>query len=667
MENKTTEFILKAKKLHGDMYDYSNVIYIDAHKKVVIVCRTHGKFEQSPNGHLVKDKKNGGGRGCVKCGRIKGALKTRKNTDQFIIDAQKIHGNKYNYSKVDYKTSKENVTIICPKDDHGPFQQQPLNHLGGKGCSKCSGVYKPNTDEFIQKAKEIHGENTYDYSLVNYVDCKTHVVIICPKEGHGPFEQAPSNHYIHGCSKCGYKRLSEYKTSTTDEFIQKAKEIHGDTYDYSMVDYKDSQTKVTIVCKIIGHGPFEQAPNSHIQGAGCAKCSGVYKHNTDEFIQKAKEKHGDIYDYSMVDYTGCKDYVTIICPKEGHGAFQQTPDSHINNKAGCQICSNQRTALRMSDTQEDFLRKAVEVHGNKFDYSKVHYIDSQTYVTIICQEEGHGEFPQVPSSHLQGTGCIKCSGTYQSNTDEFIQKAKKIHGEDTYDYSKVDYINCHTSVIIGCREHGNFEQAASGHLSGKGCYICGGHAPLTLEIAIKRFQEKHGDKYDYSKCEYVNCSTNMTIICRKHGEFQQAYDNHSRGQGCPSCVWKTEGKLYDTLKSKYPTIQRQFKADWCKNKTYLPFDLCIEEDKTIIELDGGQHFIQVSNWSSPEHQFQNDIYKQNCANENGYSVIRLLQEDVLYDRYDWCKKIDDAIEEIKNSDEPKNIYLCENNEYYRYK
>ena len=237
-----------------------------------------------------------------------------------------------------------------------------------------------------------------------------------------------------------------------------------------MVDYKDSQTKVTIVCKIIGHGPFEQAPNSHIQGAGCAKCSGVYKHNTDEFIQKAKEKHGDIYDYSMVDYTGCKDYVTIICAKDGHGPFEQTPDSHINNIAGC-----------------------------------------------------------------------------------------------------------------------------------------------------------------------------------------------------PSCVWKTEGKLYGTLKSKYPTIQRQFKADWCKNKTHLPFDFCIEANKTIFELDGGQHFTQVSNWTSPEEQFQNDIYKQNCANENGYSVIRLLQQDVLYDRYDWCKKIDDAIEEIKNSDEPKNIYLCENNEYYRYK
>ena len=664
MDAKTTEFILKAKKLHGDIYDYSKVVYIDAHTKVVIGCQTHGDFPQSPNGHLVKDVKNGGGRGCKKCGLVKSGLARRKNKEHFVNEAVKVHGDAYDYSKVIYVTSTDNVIIICPKEGHGEFLQKPCNHLQGKKCSKCSGCYQPNTDEFIQKAKNIHGENTYDYSLVNYVDCKTPVVIICPKDGHGPFEQAPSNHYIHGCSKCGYKRLSEYKTSTTDEFIQKAKEKHCDKYDYTNALYTRSDEEVTICCKI--HGLFPQIASVHLSGGGCSKCGGCYKRNTDEFIQQAVTLHCGIYDYSMVDYTGCKDYVTIICPKEGHGPFQQTPDSHINNKAGCQMCSNERTSLRMSDTQEDFLRKAVQVHGNTFDYSKVHYVDSQTYVTIICQEEGHGEFPQVPSSHLQGVGCIKCSGTYQSNTDEFIQKSIKKHGYK-YDYSKVDYINCHTPVIIGCEYHGYFEQVASGHLSGRGCDICGGTASLTTEIAIVRFQEQHGDIYDYSKCEYVNCSTNMTIICRKHGEFQQTYDNHSRGAGCPSCRWKTEGKLYDTLKSKYPTIQRQFKADWCKNKTYLPFDFCIPELKALFELDGGQHFIQVSNWASPEEQFQNDIYKQKCANENGYSVIRLLQEDVLYDRYDWCKKVDDAIEEIKNSDEPKNIYLCENNEYYRYK
>jgi very-short-patch-repair endonuclease len=130
------------------------------------------------------------------------------------------------------------------------------------------------------------------------------------------------------------------------------------------------------------------------------------------------------------------------------------------------------------------------------------------------------------------------------------------------------------------------------------------------------------------------------------------------------CFNKTEAKLYEILLPLYCTLITQFTPEWIKPKRY---DFCIPELKTIIELDGRQHFQQVSNWPSPEVQFQNDKYKQKCAKENGYSVIRLLQEDVLYDRNDWCKKVDDAIEEIKNSDEPKNIYLCENNEYYRYK
>jgi very-short-patch-repair endonuclease len=116
----------------------------------------------------------------------------------------------------------------------------------------------------------------------------------------------------------------------------------------------------------------------------------------------------------------------------------------------------------------------------------------------------------------------------------------------------------------------------------------------------------------------------------------------------------------------YPTLQTQFKEEWCKKIKKLPYDFCIPEYKTIIELDGPQHFHQVSNWSSAEDQFENDKYKEECANENGYSVIRLLQEDVFYDTYDWVKELCDSIKEIKASDEITNIYLCKNDEYDKY-
>jgi len=126
---------------------------------------------------------------------------------------------------------------------------------------------------------------------------------------------------------------------------------------------------------------------------------------------------------------------------------------------------------------------------------------------------------------------------------------------------------------------------------------------------------------------------------------------------------KTEGKFYKFMKEIYPNVIHQFKVDFCKNKKHLPYDFCIPEYKIIIELDGPQHFRQISNWSTPEDQFKNDKFKEECANNNGYSVIRLLQEDVMNDTYYWVKELCDAIEEIKSNNEITNIYLSKNNEY----
>jgi very-short-patch-repair endonuclease len=118
----------------------------------------------------------------------------------------------------------------------------------------------------------------------------------------------------------------------------------------------------------------------------------------------------------------------------------------------------------------------------------------------------------------------------------------------------------------------------------------------------------------------------------------------------------------------YPSITPQFKQEWCKNKKCLPYDFCIPELNIIIELDGEQHFKQVSNWKSPEDTFAIDKYKEQCANDNHYSMIRLLQEDVWNDRYDWCKELCDAIESIQScgGETVTNKYLCKNNEYCQY-
>ena len=249
-------------------------------------------------------------------------------TEEFIKKAKAVHGNKYDYSLVDYKDNKTKVKIICP--EHGIFWQLTSNHLRGRGCSKCNvNKHKLITGEFIKKASKIHN-NRYDYSLVDYINNSTKIKIICPE--HGIFEQTPNNHYTHGCFKCS----TTYKL-TTKEFIKKAKLKHNNKYNYSLIDYEDSKTKVKIICP--EHGIFEQQPYAHLNGQGCKICSGKYKYSNSEFIKKVKLKHNNKYDYSLTNYINNKTKIKIICPK--HGLFEQNPKSHLQGK-GCFKCNESK-------------------------------------------------------------------------------------------------------------------------------------------------------------------------------------------------------------------------------------------------------------------------------------------------------------------------------------
>jgi len=153
-----------------------------------------------------------------------------------------------------------------------------------------------------------------------------------------------------------------------------------------------------------------------------------------------------------------------------------------------------------------------------------------------------------------------------------------------------------------------------------------------------------------------------------NGEFECPISGVT-GKGnrwCSLCVNKTETFFYDFIKELYPSVIRQFKVNWCKNINFLPFDFCIPELKIIIEVDGIQHFKQVSNWASPEEAFKKDIYKQKSANENNYSMIRILQMDIYYNKYDWKKEIVEKIEYLKTVDAVQNIYMCKKNEYEKF-
>jgi len=190
-----------------------------------------------------------------------------------------------------------------------------------------------------------------------------------------------------------------------EEFIEKAKKVHGDKYVYNLVDYKHSKQKVKIVCK--KHGVFEQRPGDHLKGCGCIICGGKFKLNNNLFIKKSRKIHNNKYDYSLVQYINNKIKVKIICPI--HGVFEQVPMSHLKGN-GCWDCRNEHISEKYRDSLEIFIQKAKKVHGDKYDYSLVEYINNKTNVKIICNK-CKKIFKQSPNNHISisnKNGCPRC-------------------------------------------------------------------------------------------------------------------------------------------------------------------------------------------------------------------------------------------------------------------
>ena len=192
-----------------------------------------------------------------------------------------------------------------------------------------------------------------------------------------------------------YWRYQMPKKLTTEEFIKKSKKIHGDRYDYSLVEYKNTHTKVKIICN--EHGEYIQKPYKHIYGQGCPYCVGKNK-TTDQFIKECVGVHGDLYDYSLVDYTGMFSNIIVVCGT--HGRFEQIAHNHVNGH-GCGVCSG-----TIKKTTELFITDAQQIHGDKYDYSLVDYQTAKTKVKIICKS--HGVYETTPNTHLNGRECPNC-------------------------------------------------------------------------------------------------------------------------------------------------------------------------------------------------------------------------------------------------------------------
>jgi hypothetical protein len=265
MEYNTEWFIEECKKVHGDKYDYSKVVYTKANNKVIIICKKHGEFEQRAMGHKL-------GKECVRCGIEKQVLSFKIRFEEFLERSKNKYNDKFNYNKESFIDMSSKMKIIC--SIHGEIEMTPTLHLTSKtGCSKCRyiSLAKSKTktlEKFLEEAIEKHGDK-YNYSKIKeYINCHKKMTIICPK--HGDFQQTAEKHLYGGCRKCADDLHASKSRKTNEKFIEEAKKVWGDLYDYSEINYQNTHTKIKILCKI--HGLFEKSPNDHLYGQGCQKC-----------------------------------------------------------------------------------------------------------------------------------------------------------------------------------------------------------------------------------------------------------------------------------------------------------------------------------------------------------------------------------------------------------
>jgi hypothetical protein len=310
-------------------------------------------------------------------------------------------------------------------------------------------------------------------------------------------------------------------------------------------------------------------------------------------------------------------------------------------------------------TTKQFVEEAKKIHGNKYDYSKVEYINKRTKVCIICPI--HGEFWQRPNDHLKGCGCYECGRKNctgkKVDTNSFINEAKKIHG-NKYDYSKTKYINSKTKVCIICPEHGEFWQIPSAHTSGQGCPKCKtykiGKNKYNTEIFINLSKKIHGNKYDYSKTKYINSKTKVCIICPEHGEFWQEASRHLMGDNCPKCK---NSSLENSIIKLLSSNNIKF-INGC-NKTVLPWierqhlDFYLPDYNVAIECQGLQHFKKIDFFGGESNFIElrkRDINKLKKCKEHNIKLLYYTEdnyEEFLGEKL--FKNTDDLLKEIRST------------------
>jgi hypothetical protein len=412
----TESFIEKSISIYGiGKYDYSKVSYNGVNKKVSVICKSHGEFLQIAYRHLKHE-------GCKQCHYLSRAgvplIKFNAlNQDDVIIKFNSTHNGNYIYDKVIYKNLSSKVEIICR--EHGSFFQLPINHLKGSGCAVCGrkknrSNIKYTNEQIINKFKNNHGD-TYDYSLVSYVNSDTKVRIICRQ--HGIFSIEPNRHLEfnrgQGCPNCAILKSKMVLSRTTEQFIEQSQFLYDDSFTYENTVYNNSYSKLEINCNT--HGKILITPISHFSSLkGCKACSPI-KFTIEDFLVKVNIIFGDTYSFENLSFKRMSDKIKIICHK--HGEFTKTVEGFLSG-SGCQVCSatisNKEFFWLISlNVPKHFHHKSLKIDGKRFNLDALD-IDNK----IIWEFYGdffHGA-PEKFHGNEINTLCKKSFGSLYAKT-----------------------------------------------------------------------------------------------------------------------------------------------------------------------------------------------------------------------------------------------------------
>lgn len=336
---------------------------------------------------------------------------------------------------------------------------------------------------------------------------------------------------------------------------------------------------------------------------------------TEQFITKVESKYPNRFTFEKTVYLGKEKHLTITC--KTHGDLHITPDQFRWNKEGCPSCTKE---IPRNRDKQKYIDRANEIHGSYYDYSRVVYVNSSEKVEIGCP--AHGSFFQSLYDHaVRATKCPECSFIQRTkDNDYFKQKAEEVHGI-RYDYSKVVYRGVGEKVIIGCKDHGDFEQRAGSHLQGNGCLKCFNENVnrSNKEEFEKQAKEIHGNKYDYSKVIYLGNKIPVEIICPSHGSFWQKPNSHLSSKcGCKRCN-ESHGErkicmILDTLAIPY---LREYKIDGFNYR----FDFFLPDQNILIEFHGYQHYYPVEAFGGRD-ELEKTQYRDNqkviLAHDKGF-------------------------------------------------